>query len=402
MDRADDRLLRVTGVVFLVALLVHAADHLRRGFDVLTTTVFWAGNFQLVAAVVALVLVFRGHRLAPPRPRSRSGSPAPSASPPPTCSRTGARSATRSPAPRSHPASLPSRGSPRLFEIGADLAFGWAGLRMLRARGFLLTEPRRCKSVGMIAWEASGAGPPIVFVHGITEDRHAWHSVVPFLEDSFRCVRLDLRGHGASSDADDYSPLAMAGDVATVIAEADINEPPILVGHSLGGFVVTAYAAKAARTRCRQRRPVASLGGFATALQSLASQLRGPAFRQTLQRGRSQPLVLRRASTTTMPCVGRPPSTAPPARTSSSASGRRCWTHTPDELHGHGRVRAPCGGRARTSRCTAEPDATGYAAWLANHRCRAPRSRCGTATATTRTWSNRSVSPPGYEPSSQA
>ncbi len=141
MDRADDRLLRVTGVVFLVALLVHAADHLRRGFDVLTTTVFWAGNFQLIAAVVALVLVFTGHRWAPAAAVA-VGFASASASPPPTCSRTGARSATRSPAPRSHPDVTAFSWFAALFEIGADLAFGWAGLRMLRARRFLLTEPR--------------------------------------------------------------------------------------------------------------------------------------------------------------------------------------------------------------------------------------------------------------------
>jgi hypothetical protein len=29
-----------------------------------------------------------------------------------------------------------------LFEIGADLAFGWAGLRVLRARGYVVSEPR--------------------------------------------------------------------------------------------------------------------------------------------------------------------------------------------------------------------------------------------------------------------
>jgi hypothetical protein len=29
-----------------------------------------------------------------------------------------------------------------LFEIGADLAFGWAGLRTLRVRGYLVSEPR--------------------------------------------------------------------------------------------------------------------------------------------------------------------------------------------------------------------------------------------------------------------
>ncbi|MDQ6696563.1 MAG: hypothetical protein M3Z46_03795 [Actinomycetota bacterium] len=60
-----DRVLRATAVVFLAALLLHGADHLRRGFDVLTPEVFWAGNFQLVTALIAVALVFMGHRWAP-------------------------------------------------------------------------------------------------------------------------------------------------------------------------------------------------------------------------------------------------------------------------------------------------------------------------------------------------
>src|SRR3954465_2399460 len=61
----NDKILRSTGLVFLVALLVHGADHLRRGVDAVTTHVFWSGNVQFVMAAIALVLVFRHHRLAP-------------------------------------------------------------------------------------------------------------------------------------------------------------------------------------------------------------------------------------------------------------------------------------------------------------------------------------------------
>jgi hypothetical protein len=56
----------VAAAVFAVALAVHAFDHLRRGMDVLTPSVFWLGNFQTVVAVVTLVLVVRRHRLALP------------------------------------------------------------------------------------------------------------------------------------------------------------------------------------------------------------------------------------------------------------------------------------------------------------------------------------------------
>lgn len=135
----------------------------------------------------------------------------------------------------------------------------------------------------MIAWEESGEGRPLVLVHGITEDRRTWHRVVPLLEDDFRCVRLDLRGHGASGDADDYGALAMAEDLATVVGEAGITEPPILVGHSLGAVVVSAYAAGGgAAAGIVNVDQSLRLGDFATGLQALGDALRGPGFRDAL------------------------------------------------------------------------------------------------------------------------
>ena len=135
---------------------------------------------------------------------------------------------------------------------------------------------RECAPV--IAWEESGSGHPLVLVHGLTEHRRAWDRVVPLLEDRFRCIRLDLRGHGASGDAADYSPIAMAEDVAVVVAEADVDAPPVVVGHSLGGVVVTAYAAQAPVARVVSVDQPLRIGDFAAALQPLAGALRGPGF----------------------------------------------------------------------------------------------------------------------------
>jgi len=59
----------------------------------------------------------------------------------------------------------------------------------------------------MINWEESGTGDPLIFVHGITEDLASWDPVIPLLEDRYRCVRLDLRGHGGYSSAS-ISPAA--------------------------------------------------------------------------------------------------------------------------------------------------------------------------------------------------
>ena len=63
--RTSPEPLVIATVVFAVAFVLHAADHFRRGMDVLEWPVFWGGNLQSVLAVVTIVLVFRRHRLAP-------------------------------------------------------------------------------------------------------------------------------------------------------------------------------------------------------------------------------------------------------------------------------------------------------------------------------------------------
>ena len=70
----------------------------------------------------------------------------------------------------------------------------------------------------MIAWEETGTGPTVAFVHGLTEDRRAWDTVIPLLEDRVRCIRLDMPGHGASSDPGDYEVTMPSRAVASVVA----------------------------------------------------------------------------------------------------------------------------------------------------------------------------------------
>jgi hypothetical protein len=52
-------------MVFAVALALHAADHLRRGMSVVPPAVMVAGNIQIVAAVITIILVVTRNRWAP-------------------------------------------------------------------------------------------------------------------------------------------------------------------------------------------------------------------------------------------------------------------------------------------------------------------------------------------------
>jgi len=91
----------------------------------------------------------------------------------------------------------------------------------------------------------SGSLPSLVLIHGITESHLAWEPLVESLASAHQVLAVDLRGHGHSVDIYGYDPQTYARDVIET-AEAVGVENPLVVGHSLGGVVATAYAALAA------------------------------------------------------------------------------------------------------------------------------------------------------------
>ena len=57
--------LRLAAIGFAVAVVLHTADHLRRGLDATASDVQWAGNLALVLEIGVVVIVLMGHRWAP-------------------------------------------------------------------------------------------------------------------------------------------------------------------------------------------------------------------------------------------------------------------------------------------------------------------------------------------------
>ena len=133
-----------------------------------------------------------------------------------------------------------------------------------------------------IAYDVRGDGPALVLVHGLSDSRADWAPIVDRMSSDHRCVTLDLRGHGESGDASDYSALAMAADVAAVVAAEDLVAPTV-IGHSLGGAVVSAYAAAAPVTAVVNVDQGLRLSEFADALRPLEASLRGDEFHQTFE-----------------------------------------------------------------------------------------------------------------------
>lgn len=126
-----------------------------------------------------------------------------------------------------------------------------------------------------IDYFAAGQGPAVALVHGITESRRAWDPLIaPLLAAGYRVVAIDLRGHGDSSKVPPYELATMAADVGAVLAHEQLGDA-LLVGHSLGGAVVTALAAGApCRGVVNVDQPLA-LAGFQAVLGELQPMLTG-------------------------------------------------------------------------------------------------------------------------------
>ncbi len=93
-----------------------------------------------------------------------------------------------------------------------------------------------------LAWGEPGRRG-IVFVHGGAAHAHWWtHIAAPFSRQ-FRVAALDLSGHGDSDRREAYSLERWSDEVMAVADDAGIEGPPVIVGHSMGGFVTIATAA---------------------------------------------------------------------------------------------------------------------------------------------------------------
>jgi pimeloyl-ACP methyl ester carboxylesterase len=92
-------------------------------------------------------------------------------------------------------------------------------------------------------WTVSGPpdAPPIVFVHGAMMGRSVWSPQIERLAGRFRCVTVDLPGHG-SRRGHRFELAGAAAGVAEAIDRAAEGRA-VLVGLSLGGYTAMTVAA---------------------------------------------------------------------------------------------------------------------------------------------------------------
>ena len=85
---------------------------------------------------------------------------------------------------------------------------------------------------------------PLLFVHGAWHGSWCWTEFfLPyFAEHGYRSLAIDLRGHGKSEGSNRLRWTGIThyvSDVEQVVEQ--LEEPPVLIGHSMGGLVVQRY-----------------------------------------------------------------------------------------------------------------------------------------------------------------
>jgi len=91
---------------------------------------------------------------------------------------------------------------------------------------------------------ASGAGEPVILLHGYAQNSHMWLPLIPELAKTNRVIAPDLRGFGKSSKPPQgYDKKAMAQDIHALAVSLGFKHTRIC-GHDIGLMVAYAYAAQ--------------------------------------------------------------------------------------------------------------------------------------------------------------
>ncbi len=98
---------------------------------------------------------------------------------------------------------------------------------------------------GLAYTDTGGDGRPVVLLHGLTCHLGYWLRVAPLL-DGLRVVALDLRGHGLSAHRSSYRFADYEADLLSLLDGLGRDRVPV-AGHSLGGYVALAAAARSER-----------------------------------------------------------------------------------------------------------------------------------------------------------
>lgn len=93
-------------------------------------------------------------------------------------------------------------------------------------------------------YRTGGEKPPIIMLHGLTDNGLCWNRIPVLLEAEYDVIMVDARGHGLSGlDARGAGLDIQADDIAALIDQLGLVRP-VLIGHSMGAAEAALIAAR--------------------------------------------------------------------------------------------------------------------------------------------------------------
>jgi pimeloyl-ACP methyl ester carboxylesterase len=129
-----------------------------------------------------------------------------------------------------------------------------------------------------LAYDIEGTGTPVVFLHGLTFDRHTWRPVIDQLDGSVTSIAIDLPAHGDSGG--EPAPLETVTEQIYRLMQTLGIERPVVVGHSMAAGLAMLYASAHPARGIVLVDQATEILPFAQMLHQVAPMLRGPAFDQ--------------------------------------------------------------------------------------------------------------------------
>ena len=89
--------------------------------------------------------------------------------------------------------------------------------------------------------QGTGAGTPVLLLHGVPETSSVWRDVAPALAEGRRVLAPDLPGLGGSAYSGPYDVPSVVGQLAALL-DSEVGGPVDVVGHDWGGSLALGLA----------------------------------------------------------------------------------------------------------------------------------------------------------------
>ncbi len=97
----------------------------------------------------------------------------------------------------------------------------------------------------MLAFQKIGDGPAVIFIHGYPLRKEMWNKqIAPVVNEGFKVITVDLRGHGESINLGAPETLSQMGDDIIELMDNLGIEKAIIGGMSMGGYITFDLAAR--------------------------------------------------------------------------------------------------------------------------------------------------------------